>query len=310
MQTSLSCKLCGAESRRLHVAREMMLGTRHTFTYLECPGCGSVRIAEVPSNLADYYPQNYTAYLTGAMSAGKARLRQLLVAAATRSPLFCKAAAPFHRFKTAELIHAMRLRPSMEILDVGCGSGWLVRDLRSAGFHATGIDRFAPVTRDVSHPVVQRGELQTIDQSFDCILFNHSLEHIEDQVGTLRLAREKLRPAGVCLVRIPLAAWAWEHYGTDWVQLDAPRHLFIHSERSLRLAAEQAGLTVADTVFDSFDFQFWGSELYRLDVPLEEGRLKLAEYFTEPQMKEFTERAEELNRLRQGDQAMFFLRAA
>jgi hypothetical protein len=45
------------------------------------------------------------------------------------------------------------------------------------------------------------------------------------------------------------------------VQLDCPRHLAIHTSRSMEQAAGLAGLTIAKTVYDSSAFQFWGSEL-------------------------------------------------
>jgi hypothetical protein len=139
-------------------------------------------------------------------------------------------------------------------------------------------------------------------------MFNHSLEHIADQVATLRLAFSKVRPTGSCIVRIPIAGWAWKEYGTDWVHLDAPRHLCVHTERSFGLAAEKAGFVVAETVYDSTDFLFWGSELYRRNVPLEDARNRLSHYFSKDSMKEFRRRALALNSQGQGDQAIFFLR--
>ena len=131
-----------------------------------------------------------------------------------------------------------------------------------------------------------------------------------DQVGTLRLAQSKLARNGICIVRIPIVNWAWKEYKTDWVQLDPPRHQTLHTEKSFGLAAEQAGLTVFDTVHDSLGFQFWGSELIRRGVPLETGMAHLSDYFSKSRLQEFNRHAEELNQKRRGDQAIFFLRRA
>ncbi len=304
----MACELCGTQQEvKTYVAREMMFGTREQFTYFECSGCGILRISDIPADLGQYYPHTYNPHAAASNHAIKARVRQSLVSCAIKSRLFLNAATPFHRFTTAELAHALRLKPEMRILDVGCGAGLLVKDLRAAGFTAMGIDRFAPGNSDAQGVVIRQCELQAVSEQFDCVLFNHSIEHIADQVGTLQLVLSKLRTGGTCIVRIPLASWAWKEYGVDWVQLDAPRHLCVHSEKSFRLAAEKSGFAVSDIVYDSFDFMFWGSELYRLDVPLEDGRPHLSDYFSKDRMNEFCRRAAELNQQHEGDQATFFL---
>src|SRR5690606_13809129 len=114
-------------------------------------------------------------------------------------------------------------------------------------------------------------------------------------------------------IRVPVAdSWAWRHYGTDWVQLDAPRHLFLHTRRSLDLLAADAGLVVERVADDSGAFQFWGSEQYRRDIPLRDPRSYAvnprASDFTAAQIREFRRRAADLNARGEGDQASFYLR--
>jgi SAM-dependent methyltransferase len=39
---------------------------------------------------------------------------------------------------------------------------------------------------------------------------------------------------GIIVVRIPaVSSYAWERYGVAWMQLDAPRHFFLHSPKSM-----------------------------------------------------------------------------
>jgi len=57
------CQICGNQSdNKLHKAREMFLGTRDTFTYLQCGSCDTLQITEVP-DLRPYYPKAYYAFL-------------------------------------------------------------------------------------------------------------------------------------------------------------------------------------------------------------------------------------------------------
>jgi hypothetical protein len=53
-----------------------------------------------------------------------------------------------------------------------------------------------------------------------------------------------------------------------WVQLDAPRHFFLHSANSLGLLAGKVGMAVTETVYDSDELQFVGSEQYLKGIPL------------------------------------------
>lgn len=94
----------------------------------------------------------------------------------------------------------------------------------------------------------------------------------------------------------------WRTYGVNWLGLDAPRHTVLFSEKAFVKAASDAGFTVERTIFDSAGLQFWGSEGYRNDIPLMKQRAsRLAK-------RAYQRKANELNRLHEGDQACFFLR--
>jgi SAM-dependent methyltransferase len=196
-------------------------------------------------------------------------------------------------------------KPGARILDVGCGGGKLVNILRRLGYDAHGIDPFVKVET----AFVRRAYLQdTTAKEWDLIMFHHSLEHMSHHVDVLRVAREKLAPAGTCLVRIPVANWAWKNYGENWVQLDAPRHFIIHTPQSFRLTFEAAGFRASHITFDSGPFQFYASESYGRDIPLTQVRSQIAQ-LSNAEMRQMKMRSSELNRQQLGDQAAFFLKA-
>ena len=308
---------------------EMMFGTREKFDYLECGACGTVQIAEIP-DLSRYYPENYYSFEAGTNSGLRARLGRSLARAYVRARNDgalgrLASAVPFIAKKIGILdlelgvldmglglasVLRLRLSPDCRILDVGCGDGKLLSVLAELGFKSLlGVDAFVDVDRTYPNGVcILKSDLEKVDGSFDLIMFHHSFEHLPDPAAALGSAREKLEKGGVCLVRIPVAAYAWEKYGTNWVGLDPPRHLHLFSEKSFCRLAEREGFEVESVVYDSTSFQFWGSEQYLLDVPLMDKR-PAAAMFTRRQIRDWAKEARRLNLDGRGDQAAFYLKA-
>jgi SAM-dependent methyltransferase len=211
-------------------------------------------------------------------------------------------------------VREIGLTRKTRILDVGCGAGELLLSLREAGFrHLLGVDAYLADDRIASaglHGL--KRSIHEVTGVWDLVMFHHSFEHLPDPQAALAAAARLLPPGGRCLIRLPLvSSYAWEHYGVDWVQLDAPRHFFLHSEKSLRRLAAGAGFEITKIVYDSTAFQFVGSELYRRDIPLRsqtpaDVQLR-ATAFSREEIAAFEEHARELNAETRGDQAAFYL---
>lgn len=292
---SMECMACHESAGKEHRFREMMVGTRKEFAYWECLACGCLQLVTVPEDMSEYYPSTYYSFALSAATWKRWYYRSHFLA--PRLMGMIRRCSP-----DFSSVIACRPEPGARILDVGCGGGGLVGILRILGFEAFGIDPHLKTNT----PFVQRASLVEVDGDWDIVMFHHSLEHMTDHAEVLRCARSKLRAGGMCLVRIPVAAWAWRHYGRDWVQLDAPRHFIVHTLRSFELTAKSARMRVERIIFDSDEFQFYGSELYRRDVPLVSSGGKQA--FSRVKIRGFRVQAEDLNRQQAGDQAAFFLR--
>jgi len=205
------------------------------------------------------------------------------------------------------------------ILDVGCGSGRFLLKLHGAGFRSLqGVDLY--VEKNIEYPEglrILKGSIGTCEGEWDVIMFHHSFEHLPDPLETLTTATRLLARDGTMVVRIPLvSSYAWEKYGVAWVQLDAPRHFFLHSRESMGRLAGAAGLRVERVVDDSTEFQFLGSELYVRDIPLvSEGVYVLdakgsifGSVFSREEVQQFRRLAGELRASGRGDQAAFYLK--
>jgi SAM-dependent methyltransferase len=311
------CRVCGAEDGlEEYAVREMMFGLRDEFLYFQCGRCGCLQIAEVPEDLARYYPAAYYAYQE---DEEPARPLQRALRRARNAYAFSRRGAlgrllyawkPYPRGAAFRWLQRNGLTLDSRILDVGCGSGGLLRDMRRFGYRdLLGVDPY--IDADIEHPEgvrIRRATIHEMEGPFDLVMFHHAFEHIPDQRETLETVASLLAPGGECLIRMPtVSSYAWEHYREHWVQLDAPRHLLLHSRESLARLAGQAGLELAEVQHDSTELQFVGSELYRKGVALVDSD---GSHFSVREMGEFRRRAEALNREGRGDSAAFFLRRA
>ena len=144
-------------------------------------------------------------------------------------------------------------------------------------------------------------------------MFHHSFEHIPDPTETLWSVSRLLTKKGICLIIVPtVSSYAWEHYRENWIQLDAPRHFFLHSIKSITLLAKKVNLNLEEIVYNSTDFQFWGSEQYLKNIPLKDPRSYGVDpsnsIFSNTEITVFKQKAKKLNLKNQGDACAFFLR--
>ncbi len=308
-----TCRICGhTGSHPTYELREKMFGLGDPFTYFRCLECGCLQINCPPADWSRYYPSTY--YSLMAKAVPQSGLRSLV--ASWRDCAFATGRPRWWRWvgkpKTClpQLFGLGRvpLNRRMRILDIGCGRGHLLSVLHRAGFRdLTGIDPFLSADHEVVPGLrVRKQSVESVTGSFDLIMLHHVLEHVDRQKEMLTGCRKRLASGGRVFVRIPIIDCAvWERYGENAVQLDAPRHLFLHSRASLDLLVRQAGLKAEMRWCDSTEFQFWGSELYRMGLPLTDqaGRpTDPARYFTAEQMKAFARESTRLNAEDRGNQ--------
>lgn len=286
-----------------------MFGFRDEFTYQQCASCGCLQISELPEDIERYYPPYYYSF-------------SLKSTPLKRQPLLKRLFGNFRLKKKYKRSHYIldQIKPAnvninAKILDVGCGQGQLICDLFNLGFeNVQGVDKFLPQEIDHGHGVkVLKKELSALPQThYDLIMMHHVLEHMDQQIEVLKDCYKLLKKQGCLLIRIPVIGEAWERYKENWVQLDAPRHFFLHTLKSIHILAEKTGFEIHQTVFDSTAFQFWGSELYVQDIALgaPENNYDITAFinkFSQAEIAAFEQEAIKLNAQSKGDSAAFYL---
>lgn len=290
-----------------------MYGTGTEFCYSECAQCGRLALDEDIEDMSKFYPSE--SYCSFVQTTGRSRSTAAFEALAL--------AQLGLRGQLVERLSRLAPKPPVvnwlkgvptdaRVLDVGCGNGRVLAKMSRLGFTSlTGIDPFLPEAEIViGGAVLRRVDLLSVHDEFDFIMFQHTLEHMPRHHATLEHAAKLLSPNGRILVRIPLAgSTAWDRYGVDWAQLDAPRHVMLHTPASMRRLAEQVGLVVRSVRFDSTSFQFSASELYKRGRPLVNGLgvRQLRDEFGVGQLLRWEVEARRANRNARGDQAAFVL---
>jgi SAM-dependent methyltransferase len=314
----LACRICcNTTGNRIFLASEMMLGSRDSFEYVECGFCGCLQLISPPGDISRYYPQDYYSFQPSPTPiAWKRWLRRAWARHSTGQgdPVGAAISAIRGPMIPREWTALTGVNPRSSVLDVGCGAGSALLRFHEAGFsRLEGCDPFIDHDRVVGGGIpIRKRFLEEVTGTFDLVMMHHAFEHMPDPRAVMASVVKKINPGGWCLIRIPVASsYAWKTYGPDWVQLDAPRHFFLHTVASIALLAQQAGLRLVRTIHDSTEFQFWASEQYKLGVPLYDDRSymvnRTTSVFTAERLREYRRRAKELNAIGNGDQACFFL---
>jgi 2-polyprenyl-3-methyl-5-hydroxy-6-metoxy-1,4-benzoquinol methylase len=260
------CPLCAAQGERVHAGlRDRLCGATGEWAFRRCPeaGCGLLWLDPAPR--AEDLPRLYAGYHTHAAPpprAGRGRRAYDALKRGYQGLRYGRRdATAFERALGALLfLHPgrradadfdamyLRARPGAHALDVGCGSGRVLRNLAALGWDARGID-FDPAAVEACRAQGLRADIGGLDEqgfapeSFDALTASHVLEHLPEPAAFLRACARVLAPGGTLVVVTPNAEGLGHRaFGPAWRGLEPPRHLQVFTRASLSRLAQSAGL--------------------------------------------------------------------
>ena len=261
------CYLCGARGRRLHENLEdRLFGVPGFWDLKKCPdpGCGLVWLDPMPVEedigkayesyythhgkpvppdtwLRRIYPHLKNAYLARRYGYGdgknlRARLSGLL--------LYLH---PGRRADVDFSVMYLPARPGGRLLEVGCGSGQMLRLMKDFGWEVEGVD-FDPAAVDNARGKGLSVRLGTLedqvypDDHFDAVTMSHLVEHVPEPLQLFQESYRILKPGGRLVVVTPNnESLGHRMFGRDWRGLEPPRHLHVFNLASLRKLTNRAG---------------------------------------------------------------------
>lgn len=269
-----TCKICGARGKfKTWLVQEMMQGTKDQFSYFACDRCQCLQIASVPDNLGNYYGNDYYSYQVA---------------------------------ENSDKEFAAPVTKMTKILDVGCGAGvWLLHMAEHGYGNLYGCDPFLEKDRNYGDRVTIRScsihEMEG-EGTFDLIHMSDSFEHMTDPLNVLKSVCRLLKEDGVLDMTIPTYPnIAFDQFGPYWYQIDAPRHIFLHSKQSLSYLAAKSNLIIQDICYNSNNSQFIRSYFYEHGILFWEQKNLIYKYFSVEKIGEMDRASVAANEQEYGD---------
>lgn len=240
------CPVCKRPGRRLHEEVPDGFGiTANPWAFDQCKDARCAHVWLNPAPLEAELAKAYRDYPIHAEPGPVARAGRPSVALRT----YTAAKRVLGVERRRRLLDRFLLPSSggQRVLEVGCGTGTRLEDLRSLGYSVEG-QEVAPeavrlaCARGLQVHLGDLAQLGLPAGSYDVVALHHVLEHVHDPVGMLAMCRSLVQPGGrVVSIQPNAASRAHRRFGRHWVGLDPPRHLQGFSPASARRCAEQAG---------------------------------------------------------------------
>lgn len=258
METT-ECNLCGSNEYHSYWEqndRRYVLNQNNTFCLVKCCDCGLIYLSPRPKkeHIKTFYPQNF--YDPRKKSETHRSLLKTIASYAMLDRIVNSRALK----EKINIVLKQHPKPG-RLLDVGCAAGEFLHEMHTLGWSVTGID----ISKDMCHYVRSKYGIDVLNKdveninfpkdSFDCITFWASLEHIYDPMETLHNTNNILKDGGIVIILVPNAESFEEKLfkRIDPNPIDIPRHLYHFSRKTLCRMLVENGFTLRKVIHFTFN---------------------------------------------------------
>lgn len=213
--------------------------SKENFRLVKCTKCGLIYLNPRPSkkDLYKFYPKKYYDSSLGLIE------------------------KKFVEYLSKQKILDMeKFKQKGKILDIGCGEGNYLLQMKSEGYEVSGID-VSPGACNIARKKklkVYCGELKKHhfpNKTFDIITLWHVFEHLYNPSETLKEIRRILKDDGILIMETPnINCFSFKIFKGYHFHLDSPRHLHHWSKHSMELILNKNGFKVHKTEYPVFNY--------------------------------------------------------
>lgn len=151
-----------------------------------------------------------------------------------------------------------------QLLDIGCGFGWVVKEAENRGFKAYGVDQSKTYTNlgkktlgvDLKNVSLEKFKS---DKRFDVITINHVLEHIKKPTPFLNKVHKLIKSDGTVFVAVPnIDSLMSKIFRNRWYGLQPNQHIWQFTPSLLQKVLSENKFQVVKLETRNLDYQVNG----------------------------------------------------
>jgi 2-polyprenyl-3-methyl-5-hydroxy-6-metoxy-1,4-benzoquinol methylase len=234
------CVIC--EERKSFICRLSVKNTRNefkedVFRYYSCPSCSVMLIYPTISlkNIESIYDKEYYTELGSPVKNS-----------------FVQKILQIKFFSSYEEFTTSYRKKNGKLLDIGCGTGEFVKNMKSRGYDTFGLEPYSEsvkLTRKlIGKEKVIRGYIKDIRKfpnSFDIITMWHVLEHTYEPLKEVKMIYQKLNEDGLLIFEVPSSdSFVLKLFKDSYTWHMVPEHNIYFTKKSLIKLLKKSGFSI------------------------------------------------------------------